>query len=60
MQLISLLAALILSLIIFEGSVHMPVFILLVALGTIPVVILTAGPSTGVSSFRFKEFHGNS
>ena len=59
MQLVSLLAALMLSLIISEGSVHMPVFILLVTLGTIPVVILTAGP-TGVSSLRFNGFHGNS
>ena len=53
-NLISLLAAIIIFMIIPEGPAALPGFILLIALDSISVVILIAGPSTRGSSLRFE------
>ena len=46
--------------IIPEGPVALPAFILLIPLDTISVVILIEGTSNGGLSLRFEAFHGNS
>ena len=55
-----MLAALIISKIIPEGSAALPAFIVLTTLETMSVVILNTGPLPGGLSLKFEAFHGYS